>query len=142
MDDDDRYDGGPLGSPGRWLWVAAALTVAVAAMTDGDDAALVTVSLFLLWRVWRGGHVAWVLSGTWATLGALLFGVSALAPGGVPDAPVLAALHLALTAVLLGRPVRRLVGRSPVLAPPRDRPDMTEQVSPAVPGMAGRRPGQ
>lgn len=99
-----------------WLLGAAALTVAVSALTEQGGGTTSDgwplLSLFLLWRVWRGGHVAWVVSASCATVGALVFTLSATSHWGVPAAPALALLHMALAAVLLGRPVRRLVGRA------------------------------
>lgn len=111
--DDERVPAALLG-----LLVAAALNVAIFSLTDHGTAGGITsggwpvLTLFLLWRVWRGGHVSWVLSGTLATVGALVFVLSAASQSPATYAVVLALLHLALTAVLLSRPVRRLVGRA------------------------------
>lgn len=101
-----------------WLLVAAGLNAAIAAATDygasdrGPSLFHCLLSLFLLWRISRGGHVAWVLSVSGSTVGAGLFSWAAVNPAGVESADELAVLYTGLTVVLLSRPVRRLVDRT------------------------------
>lgn len=99
---------------GPWLWVAAALVTVLSGLDELSGPPLVW--WFVLWRVSRGGHVAWVLACTFSTFVALLGGLAFLTPAAADGIGLVALLHAGVLAVLLGRPVRRRVGRAPVLA--------------------------
>ena len=102
---------------GPWLCVAAALVTVLSALDELSGPPLVW--WFVLWRVSRGGHVAWVLACTVSTFFAMLGGFAFLTPAAADGIGLVALLHAGVLAVLLGRPVRRRVGREPVLASTR-----------------------
>lgn len=90
---------------------AAVLTAAIAALGDYPHGAAeatlwLAVSLWLLWRVSRGGRLSWVLSTLTAALGAVLFSAATVEGGASVHGRWLAVLYGALAATLLTAPVR------------------------------------